>query len=106
MNGRRFSALSFAVTLLMAAAAAVFLVLGPGRPLPSDLFGGIAGAAFLVLALAYATVGAVLGFRLPRHRIGWLFLLIGAVSALSALTNSYPQYARYSGDQPHVQAAG
>jgi signal transduction histidine kinase len=105
MNGRRFSALSFALTLLMAAAAVVFLVLGPGRPLPNDLFGGVAGAAFLVLALAYGTVGAVIGFRLPDHRIGWLFSLIGALSALNVLAYSYAEYALYAEDLPLARAA-
>lgn len=63
MNGRRASALSWILTALMAVAAAVLLVLGPGRPLPNDLFAGVAGAAFLVLSLAYRTVGAVISFR-------------------------------------------
>lgn len=72
MRGRRASALVWASTVLMSAAAAVFLVLGPGRPLPDDLFGGVAGAAFLVLSLTYGTVGAVIALRLPGHRIGRL----------------------------------
>ena len=100
MTGRRASALCWALTVLMAAAAAVFLVLGPGRPLPDDLFGGVAGAAFLVLALAYGTVGAVIAFRLPGHRIGWLFALIGLLSALNVLTYSYAEHGLYAADLP------
>src|SRR5215218_3239380 len=100
MNGRRASALSWAFTVLMSAAAAVFLVLGPGRPLPNDLFGGVAGAAFLVLALAYGTVGAIIAFRLPGHRIGWLFSLIGLLSALNGLTYAYAEYGLYAADLP------
>jgi signal transduction histidine kinase len=100
MNGRRASALCWALTVLMAAAAAVFLVLGPGRPLPDDLFGGASGAAFLVLALTYGTVGAVIAFRLPGHRIGWLFALIGLLSALNVLTYSYAEHGLYAADLP------
>src|SRR5215216_254460 len=105
MNGRRASALCWGLTMLTAATAAVFLVLGPGRPLPADLFGGVAGAAFLVLALAYGTVGAVIGIRLPGHRIGWLFSLIGLLSALSVLTYSYAEYGLYAADAPFARTA-
>jgi hypothetical protein len=37
MTARRAIALSWALTVLMSCIAAVFLVLGPGRPLPSVL---------------------------------------------------------------------
>ena len=100
MNGRRASGLCGALTVLTAAAAGVFLVLGPGRPLPNDLLGGVGGAAFLVLALAYGTVGAIIAFRLPGHRIGWLFSLIGLLSALNGLTYAYAEYGLYAADLP------
>jgi signal transduction histidine kinase len=105
MNGRRASALSLAFTVPMAVAAGVFLVLGPGRPLPNDLFGGVAGAAFLVLSLAYGTVGTVIAFRVPGHRIGWLFSLIGFVSALNVLTYAYVAHGLYAAELPLVSAA-
>src|SRR5919197_6184070 len=100
MNARRGSALAWAVTVAMVAAAGVFLVLGPGRPLPNDLFGGVGGGAFLVLALAYGTVGAVVAFRVPGNRIGWLFSLIALLSALNGLTYSYAEYGIYAVEQP------
>src|SRR5919201_603549 len=105
MNGRRVSALCFGLTLLVAATAAVFLVLGPGRPLPNDLFGGVAGGAFLALALAYGTVGAVVAFRVPGNRIGWLFSLIALLSALNGLTYSYAEYGIYAVEQPLAREA-
>jgi len=105
MNGRRASALCWSITMLMAAAAAALLVLGPGRPLPNDLFAGTAGAAFLVLALAYGTVGAVIAFRVPGHRIGWLFSLIGLLSALNVVTYSYAEYGIYAADLPLARTA-
>jgi signal transduction histidine kinase len=105
MNGRRASALSWACTVLMAAAAGVLLVLGPGRPLPNALFGGVAGAAFLVLSLAYGTVGAIVAFRLPGHRIGWLFSVIGFASALNVFSYAYAEYSLYAGELPLTREA-
>jgi signal transduction histidine kinase len=105
MSGRRAGAFSWGLTVLMAAAAGVLLVLGPGRPLPSDLFGGVAGAAFLVLSLAYGTVGAVIALRLRGHRIGWLFSLIGLLSALNVLTYSYAEHGLYAEELPLARAA-
>jgi signal transduction histidine kinase len=105
MNGRRASALSWVLTLLMAAVAGVLLVLGPGRPLPDDLFGGVAGAAFLALSLAYGTVGAVISFRLPGHRLGWLFSLVGLLSALSVLMYAYAAYGLYAAELPLARTA-
>ena len=82
-------ALLWGLTVAVAAAAAVFLVLGPGRPLPEDLFGGVSGAALLMLALAYATVGALIASRLPGHLVGWLFAVLGLLLALNGLSYSY-----------------
>src|SRR5919197_3392088 len=91
-------ALLWGLTVAVAAAAAVLLVLGPGRPLPEDLFGGMSGAAFLVLSLAYATVGALITSRLPRHRLGWLFAVTGLLIALNGLSYSYATYSLYATD--------
>ena len=61
----------------MAVASAVLLVLGPGRPVRDDVFGGIGGASFLVLSLAFATVGAIVAARVPENRVGGLLCLTG-----------------------------
>jgi signal transduction histidine kinase len=100
MDARRAVAVSWVLTVLVAAAAGVFVVLGPGRPLPDDLLGGVAGAAFLLLALAYGTVGALIAFRLPGHRIGWLYSLIGLLTAVSGLAYAYASYALFAADLP------
>jgi signal transduction histidine kinase len=105
MRGRRLSAPVWAATVLIAAAAGVLLVLGPGRELPDDLFGGVSGAAFLVGSLAYATVGAVILRRFPSHRIGWLFALIGLLYAVNGLAYAYAQHALYASDLPFGVAA-
>ena len=93
---RPAGALLWGLTVAVAAVAAVFLVLGPGRPLPEDLFGGVSGAAFLVLSLAYATVGALITSRLPGHRVGWLFSLSGLLIALNGLSYSYATHGLYA----------
>jgi signal transduction histidine kinase len=77
-------------------AAAVFLVLGPGRPLPEDLFGGVSGAASLVLGLAYATVGALINRRIPQHRVGWIFSLTGLLTAVNELAYAYASWGVYA----------
>jgi signal transduction histidine kinase len=105
MYARRLSALGWALTVVLVVAAGVFLALGPGRPLPDDLFGGVSGAGFLLGALAYATVGAVILRRIPDHRVGWLFLVLGVLYALNSLAYAYAQHALYAADLPLGVAA-
>ncbi len=104
---RPVGALLWGLTVAVAASAAVFLVLGPGRPLPEDLLGGVGGAAFLALSLAYATVGALITSRLPGHRVGWLFVCLGLLLALNGLSYSYATYGLYAtdGDVPDLALA-
>jgi signal transduction histidine kinase len=89
-------ALLWGLTVALAAAAAVFFVLGPGRPLPDDLFGGVSGAVWLLLALAYATVGALIVSRLPGHLVGRLFTVLGLLLALSGLSYAYASWGLYA----------
>ena len=100
-------ALLWGLTVAVAAAAAVFLVLGPGRPLREDLFGGVSGAVWLMLALAYATVGALIVSRLPGHRVGWLFAVLGLLLALNGLSYSYASWGLYAqgGEVPGLAIA-
>ena len=98
--------LVWGLSVAMVAAATVFLVLGPGRPLPSNLFGGVSGAAFLLLSLAYATVGAIIVARLPGHRIGWLFSVIGLLVALNGLAYGAAAYFLYATSWPVPAMAG
>jgi signal transduction histidine kinase len=105
---RPVGALLWGLTVAVAASAAVFLVLGPGRPLPEDLFGGIGGAAWLMLGLAFATVGALIVSRLPGHRVGWLFSGLGLLIALCFLSYSYASWGLYAqgGEVPGLTLAG
>ncbi|HSD82182.1 MAG TPA: histidine kinase [Solirubrobacteraceae bacterium] len=101
-------ALLWALTVAVAAAAAVLLVLGPGRPVPEDIFGGIGGAAWLMLGLAFATVGALIVSRLPGHRVGCLFGGLGLLIALCFLSYSYATWGLYAqgGEVPGLTLAG
>jgi signal transduction histidine kinase len=100
-------ALLWGLTVVLAAAGAVFLVLGPGRPIPEDFLGGIAGAAWLMLGLAYATVGALIVSRLPGHAVGWLFSGLGLLIALCLLSYSYAAWGLYAqgGEVPGLTVA-
>jgi signal transduction histidine kinase len=97
-------ALLWGLTVAVAAGATVFLVLGPGRPVPEDIFGGIGGGAWLMLGLAFATVGALIVSRLPGHGVGWLFSGLGLLIALTMLSYSYAIWGLYAqgGEVPGI----
>ena len=99
--------LLWGLTVAVAAAAAVFLVLGPGRPVPEDFFGGISGAVWLTLALTFATVGALIVSRLPGHGVGRLFAGLGLLLALNGLCYSYASWGLYAqgGEVPGLAIA-
>src|SRR4051794_33094673 len=73
VNRGRVAGLAAAVCATAAIGTLVFLVAGPGRSLRADLFGGVGGASFVLLSLAYAGVGAVVAARVPENPIGWVF---------------------------------
>ncbi|MDP9346387.1 MAG: histidine kinase [Actinomycetota bacterium] len=106
MRSRRVAALAWALCAVMAVASAVFLALGPGRPVPADVFGGIGGAAFLVLLLAFATVGAIVAARVPENPIGWLFCVTGIVVGATLLAWAYADYGLHASQRlPGAAAA-
>src|SRR5215831_2876173 len=90
----------------MAIPIVVLLAIGPGEVLPTDIFSGIGGVAFLVLALAFAAVGGLVSLRVPENRIGWIFCLTGFVTALQLLIWQYADVGLHATDRlPGAKAA-
>jgi len=89
MAARRFAALMWGLCLVFGVASLVLLAIGPGRVLPSDIFSGVGGASFLILALTFASVGAIVARRVPENRIGWIFLGAGLANSVQLLSWQY-----------------
>ena len=51
----------------------------------------------MLLALTFATVGALVARRAPGNRIGWIFLLAGLANAAQVLTWSYADVGLHAG---------
>ena len=89
LTARRVATLIWALCLVIALATLVLLAIGPGRVLPSDIFSGVGGVSFLVLAMTFASVGALVARRVPENGIGWIFLLTGLANSVQLLTWQY-----------------
>jgi signal transduction histidine kinase len=96
VNKRHVAALAWALCAVMAVASAVFLVLGPGQPVRDDVFGGVGGASFVVLSLAFVSVGTVVAVRVPENSIGWLFCATGLLVGVTVLAWNYADYGLYA----------
>jgi hypothetical protein len=107
MSVRRAGLLCWGVTVAAGLAGLVFLLLGPGRRVPGDLFGGIGGLSFLVLSLSFATVGAIVASRVPENRVGWVFCATGLLIGMSILAYGYASYSLYAASEqlPWTRAA-
>ncbi len=100
VRARRIAALAWTICVIMAVLSAVFMALGPGRSVPGDIFGGVSGLSFLVLSLAFATVGAIVASRVPENRIGWVFGVTGLVGAANILAYQYASYGLHATPEP------
>ena len=98
-SARVGAALAWAVTVALAAASLVLIVLGPRAEDPADLFGGAGGASFVLLSLAFATVGAVIALRVPGNVVGPIFLVTGVVTGAGIAAY---QYANHTGAEGAV----
>jgi hypothetical protein len=73
---------AWAVCVVLAVASLVLIALGPRAEDPADLFGGVSGAAFVLLSLAFATVGGVICVRVPGNVVGPIFLATGLATGV------------------------
>ncbi len=53
----------------------------------------VATVFFVVALLTFSTVGALVASRRPGNPIGWIFVSLGAMFAISAFANEYASYA-------------
>jgi hypothetical protein len=92
LSAHRLALLVWAVCVVMTVPTVVLLVLEPGGVLPnlpSDIFSGLPGASALLLALTFASVGAIVARRVANNRIGWVFLVTGFFASADLLTWQY-----------------
>lgn len=83
----------------------VLLAIGPGRVLPSDIFSGLGGASFLVLALTFGSVGVVVALRVPGNSIGLVFCVTGFATVVQLLTWQYADLGLHRTDRLPAAAA-
>lgn len=107
MNGRRTAWLAwglFVLAVLVHAAGVVFVIRGIGIPTPGDEDVNVGAVGFLIAFYAFPLVGAVIASRRPDNAIGWLFLGVGLLLALTNLAGSYADYAVFA--RPGTLPAG
>ena len=97
-TARRVAALLWGLCLVIALATLVLLAIGPGRVPPSDIFSGVGGVSFLILAMTFASVGALVARRAPENRIGWIFLLTGLANSVQLLSWQYADVGLHATD--------
>jgi signal transduction histidine kinase len=96
VNPRGLAVLALALCIVMAVLSTVLIVAGPGEEVDGDVFGGFGGIGFLVMALACASVGAIVARRAPGNRIGWLFCSVGLAYCLTVLSYEYANYGLHA----------
>jgi hypothetical protein len=80
------------ICLALAGLAIVFAVKN-GRP-PQELVADTLPA--VTWTIAFSLVGAVIASRRPRHRLGWIFCIVGLSQGLVTFTNEYAVYALWT----------
>jgi signal transduction histidine kinase len=82
----------WALTAVAGIASVVLIAAGPRAGLRNDLFGGLGGLSFVLLSLAFATVGVLIVARVPGNAVGWIFLAIGVLAGVGILAEEYGRY--------------
>jgi signal transduction histidine kinase len=76
--------------LLVLAAAALFVIGGPGDELKTEDL--VFLPVVLLTILGYSTVGAIIASRNTKNAMGWIMLTVGLAFALAQATESYAKY--------------
>jgi hypothetical protein len=82
---------------LMSIPTLVLAALGVGIFTPGDTFvqGGLSAVPFVLAALAFSGIGALIVSRIPRNAVGWIFCLIGLLIAVGNLAYQYADRGLY-----------
>ena len=88
-------------TVAVALLTTALLVVTALHETPADDFvlTGLGGASFVLASLAFATVGALVGARVPGNRIGAIFRAMGAILGVGNLLFQYADVALYISPQ-------
>jgi signal transduction histidine kinase len=105
VSARRVVALIWGLCVVFGVATLVLVVIGPGRILPSDIFSGLGGLSFLILALMFASVGAIVARRVPGNRIGWIFLGVGFANVVQLFSWQYADVGIHATHLPGARPA-
>jgi hypothetical protein len=92
MTARSSARLAWSLWAIHAAATITFLYFGT---LNGEGENAIINFPVLFAFTAFATIGALLISRYPRHPIGWIFMTIGLGTALGNLTQQYAIYTLF-----------
>jgi signal transduction histidine kinase len=99
VTARRLAAFIWGLCVVFGVATLILLVIGPGHVLPNDIFSGVGGVSFLILALTFASVGAIVARRVPQNRIGWIFLGTGLANGVQLLSWQYADVGLHATDR-------
>lgn len=97
-NAGRGVLVLWGLTLVLSLASVLLAFSGPAT-LPVDR------TILATIFLAFASVGALVAWRVPGNRIGWLFLVAGLLGAVNGLAELYPERAFIEGWPGATQAA-
>jgi len=97
VNARRLTGIAWGVCAVSAVGTLVLLAVGLGKSTPGDTFvvGGWGGFSFAFASMAFATMGALIGARLPDNRVGWVFCMTGLALGLGTVTYHYADQVLY-----------
>ena len=84
---------AWAASVVLTSAALAFVLLNHSNSDEGTIGSQVGNAFFLVALLTFSTVGALVASRRPENPIGWIFLSLGAMFAISAFADGYATYA-------------